>query len=178
MAAGNPLWEVHEGLWTMLEAWTPWAALVAERKRIKYIQTVKDAIQYRENITPDVLPEFAIVNYQTKFHDRIAGNDSQLTLVWHCLITTGDERFDSFLDVQWQTFRALLSWETYLKDALTWNDAGYVTNGELYHSSDSVFDQTIEGHDLHRGVTGWASVWTCDTECEFKHSALVDVSIT
>ena len=178
MAAGNPLYDIHVGIWTMLEAWAPWAALVKSRNRIKYIQTAKDAVKYRENLTADHVPEVAIVQAGCRFGDRRASNATSLVLIWNILITTADERFDSIMDLQWQTFRACLRWDTYLRDALSWNSAAEVRNCELHQSTESRYGPEINGFNLHRGIPGWASVWVCETECWFKHSALIDPTIT
>lgn len=178
MAAGIPFWDIHNGIWTMLEAWAPWEALVKERNRLKHIETAKDAIKYRETVTPDTVPEVAVIQGTMLYGDRIASNDSAAVLIWHILVTTGDERFDSFFDIQWHTFRACLRWDTYLHDALTWNGSTYVTNCELEKSDVALQDLRLAGYDLHRDKPGWAAIWTCQTECEFKHSALVDPTIT
>lgn len=174
----NPITDVHTALWTMLEAWTPWTALVVSRNRLKAILTDKDAIKYRETVTPDTVPEFAILQAGCKFGDRQASNATTLTLIWNLLITTGDERLASFADVQWQTFRACLAWDTYLRDVVFWNSAYPVRNCELHSSQESRYTRDLGGFDLHRGTPGWASVWVCETECWFAHSALIDSDVT
>ena len=176
MAEGNPFWDIHNALWGMLEDETKSADLVAaelhfvnlvdERNRIKYIETAKD-LEKRTTAAGD-FPEVAIVSTGFKFHDRFDSNDDQIIVEWGVYVSTGEQPFGGFFDVQWAVFRQLQGWEAALQDTLTWKSEKYVRDSDLLTAEDS-----LDRRELNRLIKGWSSVWACQTACHFSHSKVI-----
>ncbi|GAG04024.1 unnamed protein product, partial [marine sediment metagenome] len=109
--------------------------------------------------------------------DRLASNCTFCTLVWKVLVTTGDQRFGSFFDVQFAVLRALLRWDEYLKDALTWKGEGFVGDMDPLEAEDTLdFESLNEVIKLSEGVAGWSSAWTGVVDCHFNHATLIGTS--
>jgi len=175
----NPFYDIHEALWTMLEAHTlddssGFADLVAERNRLKYVVTTRDAVKLYEGGFPDAQPRVAIIQAGMKPGDRMASNCTFCTLIWKVLVSTGDLRMTSFFDVQFAVLRALLRWDTYLKDALTWEGESYVGNTDLVETEDGPSAERLNAIiKFSEGIAGWASAWTGVTDCYFNHATLI-----
>lgn len=175
----NPFYDIHTAIWTMLKAHTlgdskGFADLVEDRNRLKYIVTAQDAIKLYEGGFPDSQPRVAVIQAGLKPGDRRASNTTFCTLIWKVLVTTGDQRFGSFFDVQFAVLRALLRWDEYLKDTLTWESEPYVDDMDPTETEDTLDYETLnEVIKLSEGVAGWSSVWTGVVACHFNHATLI-----
>lgn len=175
----NPFHDIHTALWTMLEAHTlddasGFADLVPSRNRLKYVVTSRDAVKLAEGGFPDASPRVAIVQRGMKPADRIASNLTQCQLIWQVVVATGDERFTSFFAVQFAVMRALLRWDDYLAETLTWESEPYVGNMDFVDTTDDRhFEKLNAIVNLSEGVAGWSSVWTGVVDCNFNHATLI-----
>lgn len=166
MAAGNPLWEVHDAIWTMLEASTDFTTEVPDGNRVNY--TESDFSPEKHNLAAADVPQVMVRQAGMELGERVASNATHVVLKFEVLVHTGQQPIDRLLDVQWAVFRALLEWETYLQDALTWGGENYVRNADMISTEDSVTNK-----DLHRNLKGWTSVWAGLVDCWFSNAALI-----
>lgn len=166
MGAGNPLYDVHAGIWTMLEARSDFCALVRVPNRIKFTADPREVL--KRQVKPGDLPEVAVVQTGLGPWEGVASDDDLLQIVWEVWVTSGEEPFGSFFDVQFAIFRALVSWRELLRSTLTWSGSLYVVDCHLGNTEDSLLNK-----DLNRGNFGWSSVWRGHTDCEFSHTTLV-----
>lgn len=175
----NPFTDIHTAIWTMLEAHTlgdgtGFADLVEERNRLKYAVTAQDAIALYEGGFPDSQPRVAVIQAGLKPGDRRASNCTFCTLIWKVLVATGDQRLGSFFGVQFAVLRAMLRWDEYLKDTLTWKSEPYVFDLDPLEAEDTLdFGQLNEVIKLSEGIAGWASAWTGVADCHFNHATLI-----
>lgn len=170
MSAGNPLWEIHDAIWGLLEAHEGFCDLVASRKRLRYLQTAWDAVLEYHTLVRELVPCVAVI--QTGIGpeaggDRRASNRTFVDVRWAVLVASGDRRLDNILDVQWAVLRALMNWDDTMK-SLTWEGQPYVVNCDLLDSSDGL----RLGPELTKGLRGWCSVWAGVTNCSFPHTIL------
>jgi len=84
---------------------------------------------------------------------------------WEVWIRRGRSAHATFLDVQWETYKALLNWEKKLKAVLVDGTNYYLRNCDTL----SVQQSILTG----RSVKGWRAAWVGDCDCWFQHSALV-----
>jgi len=165
MAAGNPIWEQFDAIWTLLEAESAFTTPITAGKRVKFTASAREIINRR--VQPGDLPECAVVHAGFGPRDRIASNDSALICRWEVWIATGEQPIDDFFDLQWAVLIGLLDWDTTMR-ALTWQEENYVKNCELLDTEDSLLNKQV-----NRTKLGWSSVWRAETWCEFSHSKLI-----
>ena len=166
MAAGNPLYDIHNAFWDMLEDKSYFTDLVKAGNRRKLTTAKWDFFQ--EHAQPADYPEVTIVQTGVEAGDRALGcNGTALRLIYEVWIATGEQPADSFWDVQWAVFRAFMDWEDHV-GALTWDDPeGKVWNCDLLNSEDSLLNKR-----LNREVKGWSCAWRGAVDCDFTHSTL------
>ena len=170
MAAGNPIWEQFNALWTLLEAENTFASAVVSGNRIKFTSSALEILKRR--VQAGDLPECAVVHVGLGPKDRIASNDTALVCRWEVWITTGEQPIDAFFDLQWAIFLGLIDWDTTMR-ALTWESENYVKNCELLDTEDSLLNRAEVLGYLNRTKLGWTSMWRGQTWCEFSHSKLI-----
>ena len=182
MAAGNPLYDIHEALWDMLEDTSCATNLVTAEKHFtnlvatteRRVLTEADFWDYfrAEGIVAGV-PECAVVQVNTRAGDREHGCDTTaLELGYEILIRTGEHTADTFWDLQWATFRQCMNWEAHLGSTqLSWFNAAEsnkVWNVDLLDTNDSLI-MKILGKETH----GWSCAWKCRIQAVFDHSTLI-----
>lgn len=178
MATGNPIWDLHNGLWGLLEDATNVATLKTAGKH--FTDLVQNSVRCRIKLTSaternpmdevestDDFPKVAILHAKTKPRDRTASNATKLGVQWEVLIRTGDQRFDSIFDVEWAIFRQLVNWDT-LKTTVTWGDTTPVKLCDMLSSEESLFDQR-----QNKLMRGWSAVWIGHTDLWFPHDTLI-----
>lgn len=160
----NPLRLVYTALWTMLEAHAPLMALVLPGNRIKYTGTVlavgKDTLANADT------PELRLVATGFAPHLQQTSSGSSMIIYWAVQITSGDQRFETVLNVQWEVWRALRDWEDTLP-ALEFESKRFVT-----HSRPLAGRMSLDNKALNRGVRGWTTVWACETRLDWTTSDL------
>lgn len=175
MAAGNPIWDVHAAIWTMLEdktvatdlvsATLHFTDLVNAANRLKFVTTDIDLI--KREIAEGDLPEVAVVQAGFKFIDRMDSNTDALLLRWRIYVTTGEQPFGKFFDLQWAVMRQLQNWQDTLA-SLTWQEENYVKDSDILQAEDS-----LDNEFLNRHIEGWSSVWEGECALCFSHSKII-----
>lgn len=162
MATGNPLWDIHDKIWDMLEDTScagdllanslHFTQLVAANKRKKMTSTVWDFVKDRQ--TGADFPSVAVVQTGVKAGDRSHGcNATALDVTVEVWVATGQEPAERFWDVQWAIFRQWMNWEAHLAQD-TWAGNTYVWNVDLLNSEDSPLLTKLE-----KTIRGWSCAW-------------------
>jgi hypothetical protein len=87
-----------------------------------------------------------------------------LTLRWEIRVTSGSELFATVMDIQWEVFRAMEDWETYMS-SLEWANKAFVKVCRPLAARDRLDD-----HRRNRAIRGWTTVWACETVLDFTTS--------
>jgi len=168
MAAGNIFWEVHDKLWDLLEAKTAFTTEVKSANRIKFTGSLR--APQREVASYADTPQVLVWNAGITAQDRRASNATYLEVQWEVLVTSGEQPFDPFFDVQEAIFAALMNWDATMT-AITWGAENPVKNCDILKAEDSLLDKKA---DLN--MRGWKSAWVGRTDCWFNHTNLQAVS--
>ena len=167
----NPLWQVANALWSMLEANVSFAAAVPADNRIKYTSTT-DRSPEKDGALDSDYPCVRIRCIGAKPRPHRASNSSMIEARWSIEIFTGDQRFaleteDKFFDVWMAIYKALINWQTYLS-TFTWR--GNVFKVTFCRATE--VEDKLTTDDLHYRQRGWNSVWIVETDIWFTTSTL------
>ena len=165
MSADNPLKKVHNATWTLLEARAELMALVKVGNRIKYIGS-SPSPEKNEGLGTD-FPEMRLLPVGMKPHLQETSTTSKLIVVWQIQIASGDQRLQELLDIEWELYRALKTWSTHLREALTWQGKEFVTLARPLETK-----IVLGNKEADRGIRGWSAVWTGETQLNFTTSDL------
>ena len=166
--ADNPMRMVYDALWNMLEASEAFTTAVPRAgNRIKLSDTT--FVYGKDTLADADMPEVRIGLLKQFPHLQATSDSSFLTQHWEITISTGDVRFLSVLDVDWAIYRAMMGWETHLKDALEWQSKEFV---ELCRPLD--ITETLADQKLSRGNLGWLSVWQGEVRMHFTTSDVAE----
>ncbi len=172
MSNVNPIKQVFSALWTMLEANSDFTSLVKVGNRIKY--TGSNIEPDKQQIALADTPEVRVVCTGMKpwiepdgKREYYASNATFLTVTWAVEVNTGDGGMWPLLNVMFAVFRALRDWRTHM-DALTWNEAPFIHRCVPGEAKVNRTDP-----QLNRGIRGWVTVWTGETNMQFQSSALI-----
>ena len=163
MSIQNPLWQVHNALWSLLEADAAFCLAVPEMNRIKYTSTTERHPDKRNSLDKD----YAMVRIRStgmKPRAHRTSNSSMLELKWAIEVNTGDQRFamidkTKFMDLQFAIFKALVNWKSYLYD-FTWSGTPfYVRFCRALEVTDA-----LSTEDLQKRHLGWQAAWACEMD--------------
>jgi hypothetical protein len=93
--------------------------------------------------------------------------DSFLDVVYAIEVATGQEQQSVLRDATWAIFRAMLGWETYIKDVVTWNSKLCV-----YDVDAQAIGFTDKDLERNRGTNQWISVWSTKIRFQFATTDL------
>ncbi len=159
MSNNNPLLQIYETFWDMLEDSTHFTDLVLPGNRVKYHETPneKDTLS-----APADFPQVAVVPVQT---DNAAFSDSSgsgISITWSIRVLSGERKLESILDVQWAVIRALANWQQRMMN-LTWEADEFVKSCRALKTNHDI-DNKLQ----NRGTRGWSDIWTGETQCWFR----------
>lgn len=166
MPEANPLNQVYEAFWTMLEADTDFSALIPAKNRIKLYGT-NNRYPYRDNVNEAGIPEVVVEPIKIEPQIWTTSDKSKVVATWVIRVATGDQRWTSLFNVMWDIYKALANWQATLQ-ALTWNSKAFVVSCESVEA-----EQTVNNKDANRLIKGWATVWACTTEMWFDTTDLL-----
>jgi hypothetical protein len=182
MATGNPLWDVHNKLWALLEDTSNIASLKSAGKhfddlvsdspgqRIKFTSATERNPMEAVESSAD-MPKVAILHATTKPREWPASGSDAWGIQWEVLVRTGDQRFDSVFDLEWAIYRQLTNWRSgthNLKTSITWNGTNPVKLCDLLSTEASLFDER-----QNKNMRGWSAKWVGHTDLWFSHTALM-----
>ncbi len=160
----NPLTQVSDALWTMLEANSGFADLVKAGNRIKYNNRAPEKAASQAGDYPRV----RIREHIGECNLHRTSNSVSLSKQYHVQIATGEQAFDSLHDVEWEVLRAFADWEPTL-EALEWDEdeSKFVKRCDLL-TSQAALDDTSE----NKRIRGWSTVWIGEVEMWFQNLTL------
>lgn len=165
MSEKDPLSQVYDALWDLLEVHVPLTSLVKAGNRVKFSGTSRDP--EKERVSTADLPEIRIIPLGGTPHIQRTSNGSSWVKRFAVILATGDKRVDvSLFPVEWEIYRAMAQWADTLT-ALTWNDKPYIKLARPVSATEGISDR-----DLQRGVEGWTAVWQCEVELWFTTADL------
>ncbi len=160
----NPLTQVTDALWDMLEGNSEFATLVATGNRLKYDDRdpEKDATMYAD------FPWVRIRETAAQAHIYHTSNMSSFTKRYFIQVATGEQSLTSTHDVEFAVIRAYADWVTYLTD-LVWTG-----DGEKFVKESSLLtaEQMLDNEEVNRGIRGWSTIWACSVFFAFKTTAI------
>jgi len=175
MAAGNPFWDLHDGIWDLLEdtstatdllaAGKHFTNLIESRNRIKFTGDSREPI--RQVTSTADRPEAMVWATQTRVRDRRASNADSIALQWEVIVRTKHQSFGILFDLQWAVIRQLVNWDS-LKTTVKWGSEYPVKIFDILTSEDSLINR-----GLNQNLKGWTSVWQGYTELWFSHANLI-----
>lgn len=167
MSAENPLRQIFNATKTLLQANSDLIALVPDGRRwVGWIGSSR-APEVDEGLSPADYPRVRIVPVKIKPHLQRTSNGSSLDVIWQMQVATGDQRLQTLLDIEWAVYRALLTWETYLRDSLRWSGKEFVKLARPLETETNLNDRK-----QNRGTRGWSAIWTGETQLWFTTSDL------
>jgi len=161
----DPIVQVYNAIWTLLEAHVQLASMVKLGNRIKVSGDSRDPM--KAEISDADLPELRVVPVSSSFHLQRTSNSSTILSRWRIQVSTGDQRVDAGLyALEWEIYRALKDWISTIM-ALTWNSKTYVKLARPLSAQHGV-----SMADLQRGIKGWSSIFEFEAEMWFTTSDL------
>lgn len=146
----NPLRTIHNGIWTMLEADTDFAALVPSGNRKKYGGGA-EIEGWLDNISETDVPEVAVWGTGGLLQAQQDSTGSSPDFTWKHVIATGQRGQWRALDAMWYICEAWSKWETYLK-SLRWNSKPLVWLARLGRA---VVHEPGTWPERERQIMGW-----------------------
>ena len=160
----NPLTQVTDAFWDMLEGNSGFTALVAAGNRLKYDDRdpEKDAAMYAD------FPWVRIRETAAQAHIYHTSNMSSFTKRYFVQVATGEQSLVSSHDVEFEVIRAYADWVTYLTN-LVWTDSN---DTFVKESSLLTAEQMLDNEQVNKGIRGWSTVWACSAFFAFQTTAL------
>ena len=161
----NPMEQVYQAIWTILEASSDFTDLVPTRNRLKHSGGIrrpgKDSA-----ITSDY-PWVRVLSEGGYVHMYRTSDGTSLRKRFRIEIATGEQNTSRLFAVEWAILRAMMDWKTSLS-SLTWNSKTYVVDCELLDHAD-----TLDDSRSNKGIKGWVCVWVGEVEMWFTSSDLI-----
>ena len=170
MSDTNPIQQVHDAFWDMLESRHDFCALVPKRCRVRYDDDINSGErgepQERTAKSESDQPEVRLV--QTGFlpHYSADSTHSNITLTFEIHVSTGRRWNNKLSAIQFAIFRALHDWITHL-ETLTWRGETFVRKCDPLQAKDS-----LDNRELNRQIRGWSCVWAGEVMLWFNISDL------
>ncbi len=168
----DPFSLVYERLWEVLESHAPFRRAVREGNRVKL--SGRDRGPLKKEVAPADLPEVRIIANSITLGLNNTSSSSRMTVVYEVGIATGDQRLTaSVFPVLWETIRAMSQEELTTRLAeLEWDGtAGFVKRVTVGPAAIGVTDR-----DLNRGVAGWSSLLSIETDLWFARSLIEPIA--
>jgi hypothetical protein len=174
----DPFTQVHDAIWTMLEAHAGFTALVPRGNRIKFSDSARNATlekvpnrdPMKEKVQAGDLPEVRVVFASIDRGEGQSSNHETFWVRWEIHVASGDQRLTAILfPLVFEVFRAMHGWQSVL-GALTWSGTRLVKNFRTGSVRIGVTDA-----DLNRNIQGWSAVWAAEALMVFALTAVQPV---
>ena len=173
----NPIKQVFDGLWTVLEAHTGFTALVAVGNRIKFTKGVSGkalSVTTRTPLKPRIFdgdfPQVRIVPQGGFSHGEYSSSGSLIEKTFHIEALTAEQQYDDLGELEWEIFRAFADWRTATVEsstvlaAMTWTSLTFVTDVSLKATQQSLATE--------KGIVGWKTLWAATVRMDFSTTTL------
>lgn len=155
----NPLVQVYDSIVDLLRSRERLRGMVRVGNVLRL--TGDDRSPFKEETLSADYPELRVITTDATPHLQRTSNSTTIVKRYEVQVSTGDQRVELLLAIEWEIHRALSSWSTGLGE-LTWMDKQFVKLARPTQVQDGVSNV-----DLNRGVTGWSSIWTYEVEMWF-----------
>lgn len=162
MAESNPFTLVQTQLWSLVEAFPPWADSVRMGNRIKFTGNARDP--EKENRRTADTPEVSLFpsGGTTNLHSN--SSQSEITKEYVFTAVTGDKRVNwTHDDLHFYMLQAISRWKsTGGLSSLVWKGATFVEDANV-----STITEGITDEQLNKNLAGWASTITIVVRMRF-----------
>ena len=166
MATTNPLTQVYEAFWTLLEANSGFTSLVSVGNRIKY--TGEGRNPEKRGAQASDYPRVRIRESAGKVTLSKSSNSTFYVKQYEIQVATGDQEYTSMHDVEFQILRAMADWYDTMS-ALQWTvDSSYFAKN--CHLLDT--RQMLDNKEQNQNIRGWSTVWACTVDMWFNTETL------
>ncbi len=158
--ANNPIRLIYDGYWNCLGSKDDFLEFfpTGTLRQVRYNSTNDDAPDPDlEDLSPADYPRCRVTIARIEPAVHINSNHSGMRITLRTEVCTGQQMQGKLMDCLWSIYRGMTTWETYLRDAVTWNDKPIVV--ELVAGKITVTDDDKE---RNRGTEQWIGV--CDVE--------------
>jgi len=161
----NPLYQVYNALWTLLESESSFTSLVpAGPQRVKYTSTTDRLPRLDGGLTADYpMVEIVLLGMRTQAH--ATSNGSLIVARWGVNVLAGDRRMGELFDVTFAVYKALVNWQAHVKD--------FTYDGTAFHVGRCKALDVNEAIHPGDGIAGWVSVWQGETDIWLSTQALL-----
>ena len=165
----NPLPDIYDALWAMLEDSSDFCSYVPSTNRIKYVDDTDTKWEPEKRDVPGAgrLPEVRVQLVGARPDAFGDSSNSGIILRFSIDVTTGERNQYSLLNVIWAIWEAMHDWDTRLQ-AVTWN----TDEIPVRWCRALAWEDSMDNEALNRGSRGWTSVWQCEIGCWFSRSGL------
>ena len=160
----DPLSQIHQAIWDILEASDSFTDSVKPNNRIKLFGKLT-ADPFKEIIREGDLPMVAVIPVSQDVNTHRTSNAVSVDYRWEIQVSTGEKRLTpKIFPLTWVILGALYNWDLKM-NLLTWKSKTFVVKSE---PTETLFGVTDEA--LARGIPGWVAVWSGHTDCWFDRS--------
>lgn len=156
----NPIQQVHDLLWQVLEQHQGWTDLVRIGNRVNYLEGTFP--KSSETSSAD-LPEVGIVPVGSRPTLNKASNRVAMVKLFSIVTVTGKSTLLRLFEIEFAAFAAMADFQP-LCTALEWRGYNFCTHMLLTDITDSMLED--------RGISGWSSVWGCEVHMNFPLTTL------
>lgn len=173
MADTNPIKQVYDGLWIVLEAHSGFTDIVLAGDRIRFTKGLLDVDKKRQPIKRRTLDtdynEVRIVPVGATAFMRTTSTGTRLDMDYRIEARTKDQQYDDLALLMWETFRAMMDWRTATDGAgstalasMTWASKTFVTDISMRQRQEALGDDNK--------IRGWQSLWVGRVRLDFDTS--------
>jgi hypothetical protein len=162
----NPLRDIYESLWQMLEASAAFVALVppANRLRLSRPGDEGELQPAEEGSLSSLAPSVRIVQIGISTDPFCDSRQSALAVRFAIQAASNSPYLDDLQDAQWAIFRASTRWQDFLYQ-LRWEEAAYVVSCRTLHSQEIPQGRKLDWDES--SGRGWSTVLACEVACQF-----------
>ena len=163
----DPLSITYSYLWSLVEAYPPWADMVRTGNRLHLDGNSRNP--FKETLKAADLPQVTLL--PTDANNNLHSNSSSAVIVQNFTIGlyAGDLRVnESFFPLKFYTLQALACFRLNLGD-VTWKDYPFLKKVEVPQSTD-----TITEFDATGNIMGWDSLLTISCEMWFPNTLFLE----
>lgn len=172
MSLQNPLWQVYNALWSLLESDSDFTTAVPSMNRIKYTSTI-DRHPDKDSALDEDFPFVRIRSLGSEPRAHNTSSSSIIDMRWSIEVFSGDQRLatadaNKISDVSWAIYKALVNWKAYVYD-FTWDGKDF----KVRHCKAVEVKDSLSDDELHLTQIGWKSVWIGETTVWFTTTDLI-----
>lgn len=152
-------------IWDTLEASADFTSAVDEKNRIKVVGGTFSP--KKPGLATADLPQVSVLPLGADPKPFNTSSSSRYTSFFSIETLGGTMQFETLADLDWIVYVALMEWQTYIRDAVTWLGESYVKSFRQVE-----IDHDIVNRRKVRAAQGWQSLWVGKCDMFFTSSTL------